>query len=278
MITRRLSLAFVASLAFAADVCAHDFWIEPSKYRPAVGERIDIDLRVGEKWVGEAVERNPLRIVRFGAIDALGHEEPIVGIDRRAPAGLWRARTAGLFLLCYESNPTALELEAVKFEHYLGAEGLEHVLEARRERGESSKKGLEIYSRSVKTLVFATETGKPEPSSDGWNRRLGITLEIVPEKDPALLKIGDELTLRVFFKDQPLAGALVGFMPKSAPESDVRMRSDADGRVTFKVTTAGAQQARVCWMVAAPKDSGADWQSTWSSLTFEVRTPAPSSK
>ncbi|MDZ4771994.1 MAG: DUF4198 domain-containing protein [Planctomycetota bacterium] len=274
MLTLRITALAAVFVLTASSAAAHDFWIEASKHRPVVGERVDIDLRVGEKWIGEAVERNPLRIVRFDATDAAGKIEPIVGIDKRAPAGLWRPKSAGLFVIGYESNTIPIELEPAKFEHYLEAEGLQHVITARQERGESAKKGLEIYARSVKSFVLASPSDKTEPSTIGWDRRLGLTLEIVPEKDPHTLKIGDELPVRVFFRDQPLGGALVGCMPRSNTESDVRLRTNDEGRTTFKLAADGVQMLRVCWMVAAPKDSGSDWQSAWSSLTFDVRAPA----
>lgn len=263
-----------------ATVSAHDFWIEPSSYRPKTGERIDVDLRVGEGWIGEPVQRDPARIVRFAAFDPLGVEAAIVGIDNRAPAGLWRAKSAGLHVLGYESLGTPIELEAAKFERYLEEEGLEHVIALRRERGESAKKGLEIYSRSVKSLVLVSESGKTDaPSTAGFDRRIGLPLEIVPQNDPLGAKAGDELTFRVWFHDEPLAGALVGFATKSAPERETRARTGKDGRVTFKLGAEGAQMARTCWMMPAPADSGADWRSTWSSLTFDVRAPvAPPAK
>lgn len=274
MVTRRFIGALLLVVTTAAIASAHDFWIEPSKHRAVVGERVDIDLRVGEKWIGDAVERNAMRIVRFDATDSAGKIEPIVGIDKRAPAGLWRPKSAGLFVIGYESNTIAIDLEAAKFEHYLEAEGLEHVIAARKVRGESSKKGLELYSRSVKSFVLASDPAKPEVGTAGFDRRIGLALEIVPEKDPHALKVGDEFPVRVYFREEPLAGALVGFMPKTSPAADARLRTDAEGRVKFKVPAAGVNMVRVCWMVAAPKESGSDWQSTWSSLTFDVRPPA----
>jgi hypothetical protein len=53
------------------------------------------------------------------------------------------------------------------------------------------------------------------------------------------------------------------------------VRTDADGRVRFKIGDEGMHLARVCWMVPAAKDSGADWESTWGSLTFEIPAPKP---
>lgn len=267
--------AWTALLLVAATASAHDFWIEPSNHRPVVGEKIDVDLRVGEHGVGEPVARNPARIARFAVFDALGAETAVLGVDNRAPAGAWRAKDAGLFVLGYESRPTAIELEAAKFESYLAEEGLEHVSALRRGRGESLKPGREIYSRSVKSLVLVSDpASQTPPSTAGFDRRAGLPLEIVLEICPLAAKTGDELKLRVWFRGEPLAGALVGYLPRATTATEVRTRTDKDGRVAFKIGAEGAQLVRVCWMVPAPKDSGADWESTWSSLTFDVRTPA----
>jgi hypothetical protein len=270
MHTRFLSALFCAAFALAGAARAHDVWIEPTRYRTPLGERVDLDLRVGEQFQGESVERNAARILRFTATDARGVEEAILGIDKRAPAGLWKPKSAGLFLVGYQSDKIALELEAAKFERYLAEEGLEHVIAARRTRGESAKQGREAYSRSVKSLVLAFDKDRPAAAATGFDRRLGLPLEIVPEVDPHVLRSGDELALRVWFQDAPLAGILVGCQARSTPEREVRLRTDENGRVRFRVEETGPMLVRACWMVAAPAGAAADWHSTWTSLTFEV--------
>ena len=260
----------------AALASAHDFWMEPSNYRPKKGERVSLDLKVGEHFAGESVERNDLRIVSFVARGPDGRDADVIGVDGRAPAGLWSARADGLQQIAYRSRTTALELEAAKFEAYLTAEGLEHVIAARKTRGESAKKGIEIYSRSVKTMVLAG--GATPESSKGFDARMGLTLEIVPEVNPYALKVGDELPVHVWFQDKPLARALVGCTALADTQDDVRLRTDENGRVVFRVAHPGPTLLRVCWMTEAPKDSQADWESTWSSLTFAVpveSTPKP---
>ena len=43
----------------ARGAAAHDFWIEPSTFRPAPGEKVAVSLRVGDAFPGEAVPRWP---------------------------------------------------------------------------------------------------------------------------------------------------------------------------------------------------------------------------
>jgi uncharacterized GH25 family protein len=273
---RTLTRALVL-LALATTARAHDLWIEPSDYRPAAGARVSLDLKVGERFVGESVARNERRIVSFRAFAGPGEPEPVAGTDGRAPAGLWHPQSSGLYTIAYRSNTVPLEMEAEKFEHYLVDEGLDHVITARRELGESAKKGLEVYSRSVKSIVVVGALPAAGASSlTGFDRRLGMTLEIVPEQNPYALTVGDELTVRVWFRDEPLAQALIGCMPQADADREVRLRTDEHGRARFRLTHSGPTLMRVCWMTPAAAGTKADWESTWGSLTFAVPTqPAP---
>lgn len=270
-------LAAAAALAASATALfAHDFWIEASKYRPALHDRVAFDLKVGQRFSGESVARNAQKIVRFVVRGPDGKDMDVLGIDGKSPAGYLRPEALGLYVAGYRSNTTPIELEAAKFEAYLAEEGLQPVIDARKASGDSDKKGREIYSRSVKSLVLCGDIPKdPAAAPKGFDARLGLRLELVPEVDPCLLKIGDALPVHLFFDDKPLPGALVGFTAKSAVDEDVRVRTDAEGRASFKVAHTGEHLVRVVWMVKAPADSGADWESTWASLTFEIPAASP---
>ncbi len=271
---------FAAVLALSTTVLfAHDFWIEASKWRPMVGDRVAIDLKVGQHVAGDSVGRNGAKIVRFVVHGPDGKDEDVLGVDGRAPAGYLRTNAPGLYLVGYRSNTTPIELEAAKFEAYLEEEGLQPVIDARKASGDTLKKGREIYSRSVKSLLLCGDEPKAgEPALKGFDAKLGLRLEVVSEADPYTLKVGDELPVRIWFDEKPLEGASVGFTAQSKTEDDVRLRTDKEGRVRFKIARTGMHLVRVAWMIPAPKESGADWESTWGSLTFEIpeaSAPAP---
>jgi hypothetical protein len=277
---RRRFAVPLALLVLATALHAHDFWVEPSSFRPAVGERVSFDLLVGQKLSGESVARDSGKIAHFFVRGPDGKDEDVLGIDGRSPAGQWRVRAGGFHVLGYRTTPTPIELEALKFEVYLREEGLQPVIDARKARGETGAPGREIYSRSAKALLYcgpAEKDGAPKDATaaKGFDTVIGLRLEIVPEVDPYRLAVGGELPLRVVFDGKPLAGALVGLAAQGAPGEERRVRTDADGRVRFKVAHGGVHLARVCWMVPAPKESGADWESTWGSLTFEIPTAKP---
>ncbi len=259
---RRSFLFVLVSLAAAA-ASAHDFWIEPSAYRVEKGAHLDVALRVGEGYRGDPVARNPEKIRRFVLVGPAG-EQALAGEAGQDPAGQAEIEGPGLFVIGYHSQPSSITLEAPKFEAYLREEGLERVIALRAERGQSASPGREIYSRCAKALVASgpTEAGQAD-------RKLGLPLELVPEANP-YRGGGKPTAVRLLFRDQPLEDALVVAIPKEAPDKKLEARSDAAGRVVLELGAGRTWLVKAVHMVEAPAGSGADWESLWASLTFEI--------
>ncbi len=255
-------LAIVSGLSIARDLSAHDLWIEPSSFRPAEAQLFAVRLRVGEAFRGDRVPRMMERIERFAAVGP-GGEVPLKGTEGADPAGLAVLPAPGAWLLVYDSNHARVELEGPKFEAYLAEEGLEKISRLRAERGQTAAPSREIYSRCAKSLVLV---GKGP--LEGFDRVLGLPLELVPEELPALAA-ESELPLLLLFQGRPLAGALVIAIPRDAPEARVSGRTDAEGRVRLDLDRAGDWLVKAVHMEPAAADSGADWESFWASITLQ---------
>jgi uncharacterized GH25 family protein len=266
--TRRSARAFtalaVAGALLTAPLLAHDFWIEPSSFRPAAGSELAVSLRVGEHFRGDPVPRVDPKIVKFVLSSAAG-ETPIGGLPAVDPAGLIRVVSPGLAVIGYRSQRTAITLEADKFEKYLADEGLDGVLKARKTRGEQGKPGNEVYSRCAKSLIAVDGSGK-----SGFDRALGFTVEIVAESNPVALHAGDAMRVRVLHEGAPIAGALVKAIALDDPDNTLSARSGQDGRAAFRLARKGVWLVKTVHMVPAPRETGADWESLWASLTFEI--------
>lgn len=259
-----LSVVVAATPAFA-----HDFWIEPTTFRPAPGEVVKLHLRVGEHFVGEPVKRSDAKIERFVVLDpGTGKESPVLGPDGADPAGLLRASGKGVSVIGYRSRHSSVILESAKFEAYLKEEGLEGVIEARAKAGKSAEPGVEIYSRCAKALL-ATQAGDGGDGK-GFDALLGFTLEIVPEANPFALKPGEKLPVKLLFEGKPLEGVLVVAINASDPASRAEARTDAAGRVSLSLGKAGKWLVKGVHMVPVTTRDDAEWESLWGSLTFEI--------
>lgn len=252
--------AAAALLLLGGPALAHDFWIEPSTFAPAVGEQVSIRLRVGESFAGDPVPRNPERIVRFQAVGPTS-SIAVAGEAGAEPAGTLRPADVGTWIVAYRSNHAYVELDAAKFEEYLRQEGLDGPLAERQRRGEQGNKSRELYSRNAKALLRAGDRGGPD-------RALGLELELVAEGDPWSLPVGKRLPVQLLYQNRPLAGALVVAVPQSDPSKAESARSDRDGRVRFALAATGPWLIKAVHMVRWEGDDRAEWESLWASLTF----------
>ena len=236
-------------LLLARIATAHDFWLEPSTFRPAVGQKITVGLRVGQDFAGDAVPRSAGLLDQFTIRDG-GGQRAIEGFENLDPAGYLRIEKPGLAVIGYRSKPYPLELPAEKFAEFLRTEGLESVVKF---RGQPDR---EHFFRYAKAIVGV--------GSAGFDRRLGYRYEIVPETNPLS---SPTLRLRVLFEGKPLAGALVTAIDREGVR--LTARSDSHGRVAIAVPKPGVWLVKSVWMVPAPAGSNVDWESLWASLTFE---------
>src|SRR5204862_2169861 len=117
-----------AILAIAvAPLAAHDFWIEPTTFRPEPGDIVGIGLRAGQKFVGDPVPHSSDLIDTFMVREGT-REEPIGGSDGSEPAGLVLADARQTAVIAYQSKPAFIELPADRFEDYLRLEGLDAIV------------------------------------------------------------------------------------------------------------------------------------------------------
>lgn len=243
----------------------HDFWIEPSSFRPEIASSVRLMLRVGEDFSGRPVPRRQDRIERFVLSGPAG-ERTIAGIESRDPAGFARIDAPGAYVAAYQSRRSPITLPGSRFEKYLAAEGLDAVLEARRRRGDSDAEGREVFSRCAKTVlrVAGSEPVDSDPAL------IGCPFELILEAGSEAPAAGRTVAVRAFYRGQPVEGAKIVALARSASGRHIAVQSDATGAAEFRIDKAGPWLVKAVHMVEAPSDIDADWESFWASVTFEA--------
>jgi uncharacterized GH25 family protein len=264
---RRLATLVLAVIALSrAPLFAHDLWIEPTTFAPEVGQTVGVRLRVGQDFLGDPLPRDPALVNQFVVEDAAGRR-PVDGRNGADPAGFLRVAMPGLLVIGYRSNPSAVELAADKFNQYLKEEGLDAIAALRARRNETGATAHELFSRCAKSLVLSGS-----PSEAQGDRPLGLTLELVAERNPYAVRAGDYLPVRLTYEKRPLAGALVVAMNRLNPSAKLAARSDNEGRVRLRLPPGGMWLVKAVHMVPAPAGADAQWVSFWASLTFQMRS------
>ena len=269
-------LLSVVVLWLPLSVAAHDFWIEPGNFRPAVGAKVPLRLLVGQDFAGATTVYLPETFERYDVTGPDG-QKPVAGVPGDDPAGHFTLTRPGSYVVAYRSTLFTVTFDTLaEFERYLEKEGLERIKTLRTydsmDGGGRAAPGAaaggppkgkvirEDYSRSAKALVMA---GKPGTSAD---RVLGLRLELVAEKNPYLAA---RVPLRLIYEGKPLEGALVVAFNKTEPLKKLKARTDKNGRVQFDFNRPGVWLVTAVHMLSAPSKTNADWESVWASLTFE---------
>ena len=205
--------------------------------------------------------------VDFSVSTAAGRQQ-LPGFAGDDPAATLALREPGLRLIGYHSSRSFVDLEAERFNKYLLSEGLERIVELRRQRGQSQANGREYYSRCAKSLVMVGAGPRA-----GFDRVLGYPLELIPRADPYSLVTWRPTAGRAHLQGQAgrrRAGYRLHRRP--AGRAARTCAPAADGRVTLPLNRAGRWLVKAVHMIAVPaSDPAADWESFWASLTFEVR-------
>jgi uncharacterized GH25 family protein len=269
--TIALPVAVAALIAAAsATLGAHDFWIEPTAFRPTLGALVGLRLMVGQDLLGDPVPRDPAAIERFTFYQVArdrGIEQPVPGREGGDPAGIFRVDARGLLIVAYHSRPHAIELTADKFEQYLGDEGLDAVKSLK--AGSPARRiAHELYSRCAKALLWSGTAGAADR-----DRPIGLPLELVAERNPYVSASGEDFSFTLLYEGKPQPDALVVAINREFPSMKLTARSDRQGRITFRLMRSGSWLIKAVHMIPAKPETGADWESFWASITFDLAAP-----
>ena len=267
-------LSLLLTVVLTTPVAAHDFWIQPSQFVTGVGTPVPLTILVGhgpfrQRW-GVKAER----VIRFADVSAVGT------IDRKAALhpdsgdtdATLSFATPGTHIIALETNYAQSTLPSIRFNDYIKVEGLTPAIERRAALKLGDTDGRELYSRRAKALV---QVGSDAASQNHVTRPLGLTLEIVPQKNPYALATGELLPVQILYKGKPLTGATV-----KLNNLDFDMRplathiTDASGQTAFEVPRRGKWQLNVIWTTPLTGNPNADFDTTFSSLTFGFASPA----
>lgn len=259
-------------LAAVAQLGAHDLYLMPGQFTVKPGQRLSIAIHNGDAFPES--ENSPvisrLREVKLGGVPVEKLREA-----KNKAIGEVAIRSQGSLILTTRTIPNFIELKADDFEKYLLEEGLEDVRLYRNAHGETGQPGRERYAKFAKAIVTSGA------ADDGYKKPVGFAIEIIPEQNPATLKVGGELSVQVLWNGQPAFNLSV----EAANETETKAigRLDSAGRIRIPITRAGRWRIHTVAMQRASQATGsgdssadakskpADWESYWASLTFEIR-------
>jgi Domain of unknown function (DUF4198) len=177
MFKKSIGLGGLALLVASTTALGHDYWLAPSAATVAEGGAIELRLYRGEPW--DVGDERPLEIDKTERFRLLAHDhdhdqdllDP--ARDGRTPIAQLMLKSPGGNLVVMERRPQPNRLAADKFTEYLREEGLDAIVEQRKQLGESEADGREHYGRCLKALIQVGDR-----RDESYCRVVGHILEI----------------------------------------------------------------------------------------------------
>jgi uncharacterized GH25 family protein len=268
MTSKRTFSWMILGLTLSLPALAHDTWLlaRPSAVQP--GTAVTLELTSGMAYPAPETAIKPERVSR-AAVRLAGSTSDLE--DRRSAAKFLRltAKPAspGIATLWVELAPKSIDLTPAQVQHYLDEIGASAALRQAWTEMPEPRRWRELYTKHTKAYV---RVGLPAEDRS-WAEPVGMSLELVPEKDPTALRPGEVLPVRLLRNGAPVAGFAVGLVgPGSA--HGILKTTDAEGRATFPIGRAGRWLLRTTHVRRSTKPE-ADWESNFTTVTFEVAKP-----
>lgn len=261
----RVSVTSLLIIALASCALAHDTWLIPDRFAVERDSIVTLDLTSGMAFPALDTSIKPERVDR-ALCRLAGRKSELTDYSPAPKSLLFKARLSesGVATVWVELKPRSLELTARLVKEYLDEICAPDDIRQQWVNAKRPRRWREVYTKHSKTFVRAGQA----QSDRSWAEPVGMKLEIVPDKDPTSLRVGDELAVRVLKNGAPLAGVSVGTVSAGDAKGKIQ-KTDAEGRATFRLDRRGHWLIRVTELRKSSQ-TGIDWESDFTTLTLHV--------
>jgi len=232
---------------------AHLFWLNASQDAPQAGKAVRVKVGFGHKFPQD----EQIKEERLGAVKALGTDGKEFPLKKNS-------------LTQYEFVPPAPGVYLLSAQVVPG-----FVTRTPQGMKLGTKKGVPDANLCFHFDMAAKTILNVGGQKQGFNQSAGGALEILPLKNPASLKQGGSLPVKIIFQGKPQAGVEIKLTHDSWADSQkpfaVQGKTDAQGEIQVKLDKPGK------WLIIAthktpyPNPEECDENMYSATLTFTVR-------
>lgn len=263
MITRTLfTIAFL--LCISLDGFGQELWMLPNKFFLKPHDSVLVEFNISRDFTSNAWDLKYQKVAKAKLLEPGNEVSLELNEGKKA-----HMRTAwhdeGTKVIYLQTTPAVIEMEGEAFNSYLKTHSLDNAYAHRHTTNTLEKPGREIYERSAKLLV---QVG--DKKDDTYKKPTGFPLDIIPERNPYTVRLGDMVKFKILYEGKPLFGARVFIWNRN---NDRTMKqpvySQKDGMVEARMSEGGRWMVSVVKMIPST-DPSAEWHSYWSTLVFAV--------
>jgi uncharacterized GH25 family protein len=259
-----VSLMMLVALALILQ--AHEFWLQPDKFRLNVGDSLNVSFKAGENFLGSPwqAKKEQLESVMMYHQSKVRDLKNMVREGEKDNLKVVLAEE-GTYMITMQSRNFYSKADGKTFNAYLEENGLDDVLYNREKNNTLADSAKESYSRHTKLLVQAGKI-----TDDTYKKVIGLPVEIIPDKNPYTWKKGDPVRFKILQDGKPFFGAKVKVWNRYNNRTTMQnIFAQQDGMIETHISNPGLWMVSVVKMIPS-KDPEVQWQSYWGSLVFGV--------
>ena len=275
------ALALAATFFMASAISAHDFWLVPNGLAFAPGGVLEVLGQSGTKFPTSDGATQPAQVAEARIVSASG-DERITDLSVNGKSLLLKHKPAraGQNIVALALTSRTARTTPDRLKRYLALEGAAELAE-RYDREVAFPKMDSVTQVSAKYAKMVVEIGANGPRA--FDKLMGHALEIVPLQDPARLRAGDTLSVRLLFHGKPVgnvhlkagsapAGAVTADSASRAamtPRTDQSIVTGSNGVAKLSIGASGLWNVRVLY-AASMSGMSEHWESYFATLVFSV--------
>ena len=270
--------AVIATLTVFSAAAAHDFWLIPDFFGFQDGSVVHISARSGTRFpMGTAMQ--PTRVAEARVIGANSDEKITeMAIEGTALRLHHKPTAPGQYLVAaiLTPPPRINRVPPAGLIRFLRAEGgAAEASRLERDNAFMARDTVLYASRSSAATILQLGNGGPR----AFSKTAGYPLEFVPLSDPAALRVGDTLHVRILGNGKPAANIGIDAVPaadttlraESSETQAISLAADASGVVHLPLTKAGPWMIRSAFVSARPGGSANEFDVSRATYTLSVR-------
>jgi hypothetical protein len=255
-----LTIGLFAIVAIAA---AQESWIHSDKFVYASGNKLSVAFVTGRDFIGRPwVKDNAVAGLRLYGISGVFDLSDSIRYDQKENLNsLLQAN--GTYMLALQSDNILRGFPADTFNLLLREYELDAV-KNHRQKTNTTTSAARVYQRVFAKLIF--QVGEKQDNT--YEKPLGWPVEIIPDRNPASVKVGDQVRFKILFDGKPVFGVRAKLWNRFDNRTTLQnIYTQQDGTIEARISSPGPWMVTVMKMIPS-KEPGVDWQSYLGSFVF----------
>jgi uncharacterized GH25 family protein len=267
---KRKNILLVLAVVLFSAAGAHEFWLQPQKYKFNQNDQTYISFRVGERYRGMNWQGNRDKVSNILVYSPSCNVSDVTSKVSNAVGDSLKMNfdEQGTYMITFKGEKNLIDLDAREYNNCLKMDGLDEVLSYRLRNREARASAKEYFQRSVKTIVQVEEK-----MSNICTQPTDLPLDIVPLTNPYQATeagIPAKVSFKVYLNKEPLKNTAVRMWHQRADNKTAftELKTNNEGIIETRIFPEGKWMLSCVYIGRYTADATAQWQSYWGTVTF----------